>query len=454
MTGGAAVRCEVVVVGLGSWGAQALWRLAERGVDAVGVERYELGHTFGAAHGVTRLFRVACLEHPGLAAVARRSAELWRTLGALDRTELLCTTGGVMIGPRESQVVAGTLAAAEAGGIDVEVLDAAGLAARYPAFAGLDDADIGVVDPLAGLTFPELGTAAAIRAARGLGARVLDGVRVVAVEGAAAPAGTGGHRRAAAAGATGATGGALRVVLAGGTELRCDRVIVCAGAWTRRLVDVPLQPRRVPLSWFGAASGAAGAAGHSPASTAGGASGAADATPAGAEPAASTAGSASDQSPTGAGGDLHLDRLPAFVRQLPDSHALWGHGGDDAAGFAVKIGLDDRGDVFGDADPEHLDRAIHPDRDTGLLSAEVARWFRGIDPRPLSTVPCMYTTSPDHLFLLGAVPGRPGVYLAAGDSGHGYKHATAVGDALAALARGDDPGLDLGFLDPARPSLR
>lgn len=407
MNGSSAQRCHTVVVGLGSWGAQALWRLAERGVDVVGLERFDLGHALGAAHGVTRLFRVACLEHPGLAAMARRSAELWRELGGLAGIELLRTTGAVMIGPPDSQVVAGTLAAAQAGGVDVEVLDAAAVAARFPAFAGLDGADLEVVDPLAGLTYPEAGTAAAIDAARAAGARVLDGVRVEAIEdaGGAGPA------------------GALRVVLAGGAQLSCERVVVCAGAWTRRLVDVPVQPRRVPLSWFEPAGGA----------------------PEASAPAA--------PSPMAPGGALHLDKLPAFVRQLPDGHAVWGHGGDDAAGFAVKIGLHDDGVVFDDADPERLDRAIRPERDTALLSAEVARWFEGIDPRPLSTVPCMYTSSPDHLFLLGAVPGRPGVFVAAGDSGHGFKHATAIGDALAALATGADPGLNLSYLSPARPLL-
>jgi sarcosine oxidase len=59
------LRTDVVVVGLGAFGSAALWRLAARGVKVVGIERQAIGHPFGSSHGTTRLFRVACMEHPG-----------------------------------------------------------------------------------------------------------------------------------------------------------------------------------------------------------------------------------------------------------------------------------------------------------------------------------------------------------------------------------------------------
>lgn len=57
---------DVVVVGLGAFGSAALWRLAERGADVAGVGRYGIGHPYGSSHGITRLFRIACMEHTGL----------------------------------------------------------------------------------------------------------------------------------------------------------------------------------------------------------------------------------------------------------------------------------------------------------------------------------------------------------------------------------------------------
>lgn len=51
-----------------------------------------------------------------------------------------------------------------------------------------------------------------------------------------------------------------------------------------------------------------------------------------------------------------------------------------------------------------------------------------------------YDTTPDHTEILGPVTGFPGLWLAAGFSGHGFMMAPAVGRALAAWIAGDDPG--------------
>lgn len=53
---------DTVMVGLGAMGAQALWRLAQRGVDVVGIEAFEPGHNHGSSHGESRVIRTAYLE--------------------------------------------------------------------------------------------------------------------------------------------------------------------------------------------------------------------------------------------------------------------------------------------------------------------------------------------------------------------------------------------------------
>jgi len=52
----------------------------------------------------------------------------------------------------------------------------------------------------------------------------------------------------------------------------------------------------------------------------------------------------------------------------------------------------------------------------------------------------IYDTTPDHEAILGPVDGLPGLWLAAGFSGHGFMMAPAVGRALADWIGGDDPG--------------
>jgi len=100
------LRKDVVVVGLGGFGSAALWRLAERGVDVAGIERQGIGHHLGSSHGATRLFRIACQEHPGLAAVALKSLELWTGLGEQTGQQLVRQSGCLSTGSAVSRPVA------------------------------------------------------------------------------------------------------------------------------------------------------------------------------------------------------------------------------------------------------------------------------------------------------------------------------------------------------------
>lgn len=52
----------------------------------------------------------------------------------------------------------------------------------------------------------------------------------------------------------------------------------------------------------------------------------------------------------------------------------------------------------------------------------------------------IYDTTPDHAAILGPVDGLPGLWLAAGFSGHGFMMAPAVGRAIADWIGGIDPG--------------
>ena len=53
--------------------------------------------------------------------------------------------------------------------------------------------------------------------------------------------------------------------------------------------------------------------------------------------------------------------------------------------------------------------------------------------------PGTYDVTPDHQAILGSVPGYPGLWIAAGFSGHGFMMAPAVGRSLAAAIAGDEP---------------
>jgi sarcosine oxidase subunit beta len=84
--------------------------------------------------------------------------------------------------------------------------------------------------------------------------------------------------------------------------------------------------------------------------------------------------------------------------------------------------------------------AVAADRVPALAGAAVAQSWAGL-----------YEMTPDHHALLGAAPGRPGLYLAAGSSGHGVMHAPALGQLLAEIiVDGGARALDVTPLRPSR----
>src|ERR1700739_2115520 len=166
------IRNEVVVVGLGGFGSAALWRLAARGGDVARVERQCLGAHLGPWHGATRLFRIACLEHPGLATIALKSLELWTTLGGQIGERLVSQTGCLNVGAPDSPAVRGAIETASAAGVPIQELDHDELVARQPQYQGLAPGDVAVWDPGAGICYPERNVRAQTAAAQRLGAEV------------------------------------------------------------------------------------------------------------------------------------------------------------------------------------------------------------------------------------------------------------------------------------------
>lgn len=222
------IRSEVVVVGLGAFGSAALWRLAERGVSATGIERYSIGHNLGSSHGLTRLFRIACQEHTGLPPIARKSLELWTGLGEQTGTRLVHQTGCLSVGSPDSRPVKGTLAAAAAAGVPVAEISSDELISRQQQYR-LGPGEVGVWDPGGGLCFPERNIQAQAAAARRLGAMIYPNTMVLSID----------ERPDAV------------TVLTPTIEFLASQVVVTAGAWLGKLMpSLPLAPRRTPQYWF------------------------------------------------------------------------------------------------------------------------------------------------------------------------------------------------------------
>ena len=97
------------------------------------------------------------------------------------------------------------------------------------------------------------------------------------------------------------------------------------------------------------------------------------------------------------------------------------------------------------ADPDLLNRNPTPEDEMDFRPA--LREYIPIADGPLLGMSiCMYTNSPDSHFIIDHHPGHENVIVACGFSGHGFKFASVIGEALADLAEKGRSELPIGFL--------
>ncbi|HEY2482668.1 MAG TPA: N-methyl-L-tryptophan oxidase [Caulobacteraceae bacterium] len=230
---------DLVVVGLGAAGSATVREAARRGARVLGLDAHHPPHDRGSSHGESRITRQAIGEGLDYVPLALRSHPLWRQLEAETGETLMRTVGALMISAPDLGAVhhgkpdflEQTIEAAQAFGIDHEVLDAAATRKRYPQFQ-VRDHERAYFEPGAGILYPERCIAAQLAAARSDGAAIRTGERVRAIE---------------------PTAGRVRVVSDAGI-CEAGQVVIAAGAWTGQLLGGVWSRRlilhRQSLHWF------------------------------------------------------------------------------------------------------------------------------------------------------------------------------------------------------------
>lgn len=95
------------------------------------------------------------------------------------------------------------------------------------------------------------------------------------------------------------------------------------------------------------------------------------------------------------------------------------------------------------ANPDERDRAFVNPKYENLLKAYIKEHFPLLEAEPAITETCMYTCTPDEVFVIDYLPGHKNIVLGAGFSGTGFKTSPAVGRLLSELAREKEPFLNL-----------
>ncbi|MGB0100394.1 MAG: N-methyl-L-tryptophan oxidase [Nocardioides sp.] len=364
-----------VVVGLGALGSAAAYHLAQRGRSVLGLERFELGHRRGASHDTSRILRHS-YHTPEYVRLTQDAYDDWARLSADAGRDLVTTVGGLDLFPPDPAIpmIDYTTALTEVE-IPYELLDVDAIAARWPQFS-LPDGTVGLYQERGAIVPAGPGTATMQELARQRGADLRERTEVVAVTGTS-------------------------VTLADGTTYTCDSVVVCADAWTNRLLEplgqaIPLTVTLEQATYF---------APERPA-------------------------------------DFAPERLPLWIWMDEPSFYGFPCYGEET----IKAAQDCGGPPV---DPDR--RGDDPDEAMlGLLSGHVGRMLPG-SGRPVRTLRCQYTLTPDRDFVIDRVPGHPSLVVGLG-AGHGFKFAPTFGRLLADLATGERESISPTFaLD--RPGL-
>ena len=224
-------RRDVIVVGVGGMGSAAVYHLAERGLDVLGLERFDIPHTQGSSHGLTRIIRRAYYEHPSYIPLVERAYELWDDLAEESGRPVIHRTGSVDAGPEGNVVFEGSRRSCEEYDIPHEVLTGAEVNERFPGY-DLPEDYRAVYQADGGFVAPEQAIVAHVEGAQAAGAEVR--ARESVHDWAETP------------------DGGVRVWTDRDTY-EADALVLAAGAWNYKLTDALdglAVPERQVLAWL------------------------------------------------------------------------------------------------------------------------------------------------------------------------------------------------------------
>lgn len=375
---------RVAVVGAGGIGsAAAYWLSRSLGPEVLCLEQWSLGHRFGASEDHSRIIRLG-YHASRYTALTRESYVAWDVVERESGVRLVHRTGMVNIAERGTEgtgILHNYERAMTEQGIAHERFDAAEVMRRWPQFRLGRDHEA-IFQPDGGILDIGKATAVHLALARGNGATVLPHAPVTAIDDA-------GH--------------GFRITTAAGT-FEVDRVVLCAGAWTARLLESqlgvrwPIRLTHEQVTYFA----------------------------------------------TTQLRDFAPDRFPIWI---------W-HGAEEFYGFPVY------GEMATKAAKELCGPSIdldewdwEPDAERVRRVAEfVEQILPGYSGPELYTRSCLYDMPPDRDFVVDRLPGHPGIAVCIG-AGHAAKFAGLLGRILAELTVAGTTGYPIADFRADRPAL-
>jgi len=372
---------DAIVVGLGGMGGAALYHLARRGLRVLGLEQFDIGHDRGSSHGETRIIRRAYFEHPDYVPLVDRAYELWREAETASGVSLVRKTGLFLAGRVEGEIISGTRRAAALHRLAIEDVSNTDCRRRFPGLVPGPEMAV-LFEPDAGYVEVDRAVRTHVDLAVAAGAKILTGQRV----------------------AGWSSTGSNVLVQTEKESFSAERLVLCAGAWSDRLLRglrLPLEVHRKIVLWLEC-----------------------------------------------------IDTRYRLEKGCPvygfENDGRFFYGFPSLDGFTVKV-AEHTGTCV--VDPDVVDRGLHS-VDSEAVIAFIRGHLPGISDRVARHSICLYSMTTDRHFVVDRHPEFERVVFAAGFSGHGFKFAPIIGSVLTDLTIGGATSEPVGFLRLNRPSLK
>jgi len=144
-----------------------------------------------------------------------------------------------------------------------------------------------------------------------------------------------------------------------------------------------------------------------------------------------------------------LGRCPSYSWNVPEGHY---YGFPMLPDHGLKIGRHDIGGAsarWAACTPQTVRRSVD-DAEIEMHRWMLDRYMPGAAGQVLGAVTCLYTNTPDQNFVIDRHPQHNQVLFGCGFSGHGFKFASVIGEALADLSIEGATPLPISFLSTAR----
>ncbi len=368
---------DILVVGLGAVGSAALYQAAKLGARAIGIDRFHPPHDIGSSHGETRITRQAIGEGREYVPLVLRSNEIWEGLEAVTGRSLLTRNGALIL--QSPHTKGDHHGATSFLGETIAAAQANNIAHDVLNASQIrerfpqfrvENEETAYFEPGAGFLRPEACIETQLTLAKKLGAEVHTGETVTGVK---------------------ASGNAVEITSDRATY-SAGHAILTAGPWIGKLlpntIAQNLRVYRQVMTWFALA-----------------------------------------RNP-----ELYTpQRFPVFIWITGNqpSDMFYGFPALDGAEHGLKTATE-RYDT--PIDPDQVDRNVSDDEIVSLHTNYIATRLPDVSPRCVRAATCLYTVAPDARFVIDQADDAGRVWFASACSGHGFKHSTAVGEALARRA--------------------